>query len=202
MQNFNVLFLCTGNSARSILAEALLNSMGRGRFRAWSAGSRPAGKVHPLALELLERQGVDTRGLRSKSWEEFAAPGVPQMDFVFTVCDSAAGEACPVWPGAPIRAHWGVDDPAAAEGDLGGRRKAFFRAFSALQNRLLIFTSLPLSRLGRNLLQRRLDEIGALGDASAEDYSSLADRIHAASRPLTRLPRRRGSMTDLLRTRS
>ena len=135
----NVLFLCTGNSARSILAEAFLNSVGGGRLRAFSAGSRPAGKVNPLALELLESKGIGTAGPRSKSWDEFAAPGAPRMDYVFTVCDSAAVETCPVWPGHPVKAHWGVPDPAAVQGSDEEKRKAFLAAFAALSARIRAF---------------------------------------------------------------
>lgn len=200
-QAFNVLFLCTGNSARSIIAEVLLNTIGTGRFKAYSAGRRPAGKVNPLAIDLLVRNRLPTEGLRSKSWDEFAAPGAPTMDFVFTVCDAAAGETCPVWPGQPMTAHWGIDDPAAVQGSEEAKRRAFFRAFSELQNRMLIFTSLPLQRLGRHLLQKRLDEIGLMGTIGEEDATSLVDRIQAASRPL-RFGRRRESMKDLLRPQS
>ena len=132
----NVLFLCTGNSARSILAEAILNHVGAGKFQAYSAGSKPAGKVNPFALELLEEKRIATGGFRSKSWDEFAAPGAPRMDFIFTVCDNAAGEVCPVWPGKPATAHWGVDDPAAATGSDQDKRKAFQRAFSELSARI------------------------------------------------------------------
>ena len=189
---FNVLFLCTANSARSILAEALLNAIGKGRFRAHSAGSRPAGAIHPLALDLLQRNRLDTESLRSKSWNEFAAPGAPRMDFVFTVCDRAAGEACPVWPGQPISAHWGIDDPAAAQGAEQDTRRAFFRAFSELQNRLLIFVSLPLTRLNRHALQRRLDEIGGLA-LEGESATELVDRMQEASRP-AELARRRSAV--------
>ncbi len=135
----NVLFLCTGNSARSILAEAYLNSAARGRFVGYSAGSRPAGQVNPFALELLRKNGLSTEGLRSKSWEEFAAPGAPEMDFIFTVCDNAAGEACPVWPGKPATAHWGIEDPAAVQGSDEQRRKAFLKAFSDLSARIDLF---------------------------------------------------------------
>jgi arsenate reductase len=158
----NVLFLCTHNSARSVLAEVLLNTMGQGRFRALSAGSHPSGRINPLALELLERNRLPTAGLRSKSWDEFAAPGAPPLDFVFTVCDQAAGEVCPVWPGQPMTAHWGVEDPSAVQGTEDEKRKAFFRAYNQLQNRLSIFVSLPLDRLDRLALKHKLDEIGRL----------------------------------------
>ncbi len=156
----NVLFLCTGNSARSILAEAYLNSAGRGRFTAYSAGSHPAGKVNPLALELLEKNRVPTGGLRSKSWDEFARPGAPKIDFVVTVCDNAAGEACPLWPGQPITAHWGVADPAAASGTDAERRKAFLRAFTELSTRINLLLALPLDQLEPRALKSRLDQIG------------------------------------------
>ena len=159
-QTRNVLFLCTGNSARSILAEAIVNAHGRGRFRGFSAGSHPTGRVNPFALELLERQRLPTDGLRSKAWDEFAAPGAPQLDFVFTVCDNAAGEVCPIWPGQPISAHWGVEDPAAVEGSDEQKRKAFFHAFNFLQRRISIFVNLPLDKLDRVALQRKLDDIG------------------------------------------
>jgi arsenate reductase (thioredoxin) len=157
---FNVLFLCTGNSARSILAEAYLNAAGKGRFAAYSAGSHPGGVVNPYALELLAKNRIDTAGLRSKSWDEFAAPGAPVMDFVFTVCDQAAGEACPLWPGQPMTAHWGVDDPARVEGTDEEKRKAFVRAFSALATRINLFLNLPLAKLDRLALKKRLKEIG------------------------------------------
>jgi arsenate reductase (thioredoxin) len=143
----NVLFLCTGNSARSILAEAYLNRSGRGRFRAYSAGSKPGGRVNPLAIELLEMSGIDTAGLRSKSWDEFAAPGAPHMDFVITVCDSAAAEPCPLWPGQPMTAHWGVPDPAAVQGSDEEKRQAFRAAFQALGARIDRMLSLPLEKL-------------------------------------------------------
>jgi arsenate reductase (thioredoxin) len=159
----NVLFLCTGNSARSILAEAYLNSAGRGRFTAHSAGSHPAGKVNPFALELLEKNRMATNGLRSKNWDEFARPGAPQLDFVFTVCDNAAGEVCPVWPGQPITAHWGVADPAAVVGTEQERRKAFLRAFTELSTRINLLLALPFDKLDRLTLKRKLDEIGKAG---------------------------------------
>ena len=157
---YNVLFLCTGNSARSIIAEALINQWGRGRFRGLSAGSHPKGTVHPIALQLLQRLNFPTEGLRSKSWDEFAAPGAVPLDFVFTVCDNAAGEVCPYWPGQPMTAHWGVPDPAAVEGSDTEQWVAFRRAFAALDNRIKIFTSLPLASLDRVKLQARLDAIG------------------------------------------
>jgi len=160
ISTFNVLFLCTGNSARSILAEAYLNSAGRGRFAAYSAGSHPAGKVNPLAIELLEKNRLPTKGLRSKNWDEFAAPGAPSLHFVFTVCDNAASEACPVWPGRPITAHWAVADPAAVVGSEAERRKAFVHAFAALSARIDLLLALPLSELDRRDLEGKLAEIG------------------------------------------
>jgi arsenate reductase (thioredoxin) len=159
----NVLFLCTGNSARSILAEAYLNSAGKGRFTAYSAGSHPAGKVNPLALELLEKNRLPTAGLRSKNWDEFARLGAPKLDFVFTVCDNAAGELCPVWPGQPITAHWGIADPAAVTGTDEERRKAFLRAFTELSARINLLLALPIAKLDRLTLERRLTEIGKTG---------------------------------------
>jgi arsenate reductase len=156
----NVLFLCTGNSARSILSEALLNRRGAGRFRAYSAGSHPAGKVNAHALELLQRLGYATEGLRSKSWDEFALPSSPRMDFVFTVCDNAAGEVCPVWPGQPITAHWGVPDPAAVEGSTEDKRKAFEAAYVTLDRRIDLFTSLPLRSLSELTIRQKVEEIG------------------------------------------
>ncbi len=158
--NYNVLFLCTGNSARSIMAETLLNAMGRGRFKAFSAGSHATGKVNPMALELIEKNRLPTGGLRSKNWDEFAVPGAPEMQFVFTVCDQAAGEVCPAWPGQPMSAHWGVDDPATVTGSEEDKRKAFFRAYNQLANRISIFLNLPLEKLDRLALQKKLDEIG------------------------------------------
>jgi protein-tyrosine-phosphatase len=157
---FNVLFLCTGNSARSIMAESILRHVGAGRFNAYSAGSRPAGSVNPLALELLRANRLPTEGLASKSWQRFAGPDAPVMDFVFTVCDNAAGEACPVWPGQPMTAHWGIEDPAAATGSDEDRRRAFSAASHLLTNRIRVFTSLPLAKLDRLSLQQRLDGIG------------------------------------------
>ena len=157
---YNVLFLCTGNSARSILAEAILNAEGKGRFKAFSAGSHPSGKVNSFSIELLEQRRYPTDGLRSKAWDEFAAPGAPELDFVFTVCDNAAGEVCPVWPGQPISAHWGVEDPAAVEGADEEKRKAFVKAFAVLQRRISLFASLQLDQLDRFSLQTKLRDIG------------------------------------------
>jgi len=157
---YNVLFLCTGNSARSILAEAILDRVGQGRFKAFSAGSQPKGEVHPFALNLLRSLNHDASFARSKNWEEFAVPGAPEMHFVFTVCDNAANESCPVWPGQPMTAHWGVPDPAAAEGTEAERRLAFADAYRMLNNRISIFTSLPMNTLDGLALQKRLDEIG------------------------------------------
>ena len=159
-RTFNVLFLCTGNSARSILSEALLNRRAPGQFRAFSAGSHPAGRVNPYALALLQRTGYSTDGLRSKSWDEFAAPGAPELDFVFTVCDNAAGEVCPMWPGQPITAHWGIPDPAAVEGTDEQKRRAFDDAFRVLERRISLFLSLPIRSLAQLVLQERLSEIG------------------------------------------
>lgn len=158
----NVLFLCTGNSARSILAESVLNSLAlsKGRFRAYSAGSHPSGEVNPLAVELLEKNHLPTEGLRSKSWDEFGQPGAPELDFVFTVCDNAANEVCPVWPGQPMTAHWGVPDPAAVEGSDEVKRKAFFVAFNQLSNRIGLFANLPIDKLDRLSLQKSLEAIG------------------------------------------
>jgi arsenate reductase (thioredoxin) len=156
----NVLFLCTGNSARSILAEAYLNSAGRGRFVAYSAGSQPAGRVNPFALDLLRKNRMSTEGLRSKNWDEFARPGAPRMNFVFTVCDNAAGEICPVWPGQPVSAHWGIEDPAAVQGADEDKRRAFLKAFAQLSARINLFLNLPLEKLDRMALKAKLDEIG------------------------------------------
>lgn len=161
----NVLFLCTGNSARSILAEAYLNTAGKGRFVAHSAGSRPGGKVNPYALELLKQNRIDISGARSKNWDEFAKPDAPKMDFVFTVCDNAAAEPCPFWPGQPITAHWGVPDPAAVEGSDDDKRRAFLVAFKMLSARINLFLNLPMEKLDHLALSRRLQDIGE-SDAS------------------------------------
>jgi arsenate reductase (thioredoxin) len=162
MTSFNVLILCTGNSARSILAEAALNhpSIGQGRFRGYSAGSHPKGQVNPFALECLEAQGISTEGLRSKSWDEFAAPGAPTLDFVITVCDQAAAEECPFWPGQPVTAHWGLPDPAAVEGTDDAKRKAFRDTFIALRRRIELFAALPFEKLSRLAIQERAQDIG------------------------------------------
>ena len=157
---YNVLFLCTGNSARSVIAEALVRHWGRGRFNAFSAGSHPKGEVHPLALEVLEQHRIPTAGLRSKAWDEFALPGAPNLNFVFTVCDRAAQEVCPVWPGQPMTAHWGIEDPAAVSGSDEAQRRAFYKAFRELDARIKIFTSLRLELLDQLALQRELDAIG------------------------------------------
>jgi arsenate reductase (thioredoxin) len=162
---YDVLFLCTGNSARSILAESLLNTLGKGRFRAFSAGSFPKGQVHPMALQLLNHLNFPTENLRSKSWDEFAAPGAPPLDFIFTVCDNAAGEVCPVWPGKPMTAHWGIADPAAAEGTDTEKAFAFRKAFKELETRIKLFTSLPIDSLDRMALHARLRDIGKTGPA-------------------------------------
>lgn len=163
----NVLFLCTGNSARSILAEVLIEHWGKGRFRGFSAGSFPRGTVHPLALDLLERLHLRTPGLRSKSWDEFARPGAPIMDFVFTVCDQAAGEVCPIWPGNPITAHWGIHDPAAVEGTEPERVQAFRDAYRQLENRIKLFVALPVETLDRMAIKRGVEQIGRT-DSSQE----------------------------------
>jgi len=157
---YNVLFLCTGNSARSILAEVLTNRWGQGKFKGYSAGSHPKRAVHPLALELLYSRGLPTDGLRSKSWNEFAQPGAPNLDFVFTVCDNAAGEVCPYWPGQPMTAHWGVEDPAAVDGTDAEKRHAFLQAYTILEARVKIFSSLPVRTLDRIGLQERVNNIG------------------------------------------
>jgi len=163
-RSYNVLFLCTGNSARSIMAEALVNHWGQGRFRGYSAGSHPTGRVHPIALELIRQMKLPAPGLRSKSWDEFAVPGAPVMDFVFTVCDSAAGEQCPFWPGQPMTAHWGVADPAAVQGTDTDQWLAFREAFRQLENRIRIFTSLRIESLDRLTLKARVEAIGRDSD--------------------------------------
>lgn len=162
---YNVLFLCTGNSARSILAEAVMNREGAGRFRAFSAGSFPKGEVHPAALDLLRELHYPVADLRSKSWDEFAAEGAPQLDFIFTVCDNAAGETCPIWPGRPVTAHWGIEDPAAVEGD--GQRAAFWKALRQMQRRIELFLALPLDSIDRMTLENRLREIGRTSNAES-----------------------------------
>ena len=162
-KQYQVLVLCTGNSARSILAEVLFNSLGKGRFKACSAGSKPAGAVNPGALELLQQRGHNITGLRSKSWDEFAAPGAPEFDFIFTVCDNAAGEVCPVWPGRPATAHWGIPDPAHVEG-AEARRAAFRRAYEQLARRIQLFMSLPIEKLDQLALKEKLAEIGRIED--------------------------------------
>jgi arsenate reductase (thioredoxin) len=167
-QTFNVLFLCTGNSARSIMAEAILNKLGAGRFRAYSAGSHPKGQVHPEALHLLQSIGYETSGFRSKSWSEFADPGAPLLDFVFTVCDNAAGEVCPVWPGQPMTAHWGLPDPAEAKGNPAEISLAFKDTYRMLNQRIGIFTSLPLRSLDHLSLQKKLREIGRMEGATVK----------------------------------
>ncbi len=165
---YNVLFLCTGNSARSIMAEALLNYWGQGRFRAFSAGSQPKGQVHLLTLDTLDRSHLPKEGLRSKSWDEFSQPGSPDLDFVFTVCGNAAQEQCPYWPGQPMTAHWGVADPAATEGSDEQRRRAFQRALQELDARIKLFTSLPIESLDRMALQERLRDIGRTKEATED----------------------------------
>jgi arsenate reductase len=166
-RTFNVLFLCTGNSARSILGESIVNHLGQGRFKGFSDGSQPRGQVHPYAIDQLAGMGYPAAGMRSKSWDVFAVAGAPHMDFVFTVCDDAAGEACPVWPGQPMTAHWGIPDPAAVEGTETDNRAAFRSAFAALENRIRLFLSLPLDSLAKMALQQRLDAIGARPPSSA-----------------------------------
>jgi arsenate reductase (thioredoxin) len=171
-RTYNVLFLCTGNSARSILAECLLRQLGKDTFNAFSAGSFPKTEVNPLVLQLLSKQGFSTEGLRSKSWNEFAAPGAPVMNFVFTACDQAAGEVCPVWPGHPVTAHWGIPDPAAIDGSAAERMLAFRDAFRSLERRLKIFVSLPISQLDRITLTRRVEAIGRLRGDAVEGQAS------------------------------
>ena len=168
-RTYNVLILCTGNSARSIMAEALINTMGQGRFRAYSAGSHPAATVQPLAAELIAGLGLPAGQLRTKSWDEFDVPGAPVMDFVITVCDNAAGEACPVWPGKPVTAHWGIADPAAVEGGDLDKEAAFVTAFRQLKNRIAAFAALPVASLDRMTLDARLREIGRMEGATRPD---------------------------------
>lgn len=163
---YNVLFLCTGNSARSILGEALMNAVPGGKFRAFSAGSQPKGDVHPLTLHTLKEMDLPTEGYRSKSWDEFATPDAPKLDFVFTVCDNAAGEACPFWPGQPMTAHWGVEDPAAAEGSEIDKVTAFRNAANYLRRRIEVFAALPLATIDRMALQNKLKDIGKLDGAT------------------------------------
>lgn len=163
---YNVLFLCTGNSARSILGEALLNKLGKGRFKAYSAGSQPKGEVHPMALSVLDGLGFDTTGMRSKSWDEFSEAGAPEFDFIFTVCDNAAEEVCPVWIGHPMTAHWGIEDPAAVEGE--GQREAFMQAMRYLSNRISLFLALPSEGLDEMAVRRKLKEIGRSEGATSE----------------------------------
>jgi len=170
-RRYNVLFLCTGNSARSIMAEALLNYWGKGRFQAFSAGSHPKGEVHPLAVQVLRRTHLKTDGLRSKNWDEFAPPDAPPLDFVFTVCDHAAKEVCPIWPGQPMTAHWGIADPAAAEGTDEEKERAFNVAYRELDARIKIFSSLRLESLDRMSLQRQLDSIGQMRREAALDQN-------------------------------
>ncbi len=165
---YNVLFLCTGNSARSIIAEAIMNHVGQDRFKAYSAGSRPSGEVHPFTLDLLRHLNLNTDLARSKSWDEFAVAGAPKMDFVFTVCDNAANESCPVWPGQPMSAHWGVPDPVAAEGTEAEKRLVFSEAYRILNRRISIFTALPLASIDRLSLQKKLDDIGQEDHATVE----------------------------------
>lgn len=165
---YTILVLCTGNSARSVMGEALLNVLGKGRFRAFSAGSRPSGKVQPMAAELAAAIGYDTSALRSKSWDEFTGPGAPELDLVVTVCDNAAGEACPVWYGAPMTAHWGVEDPAAVEGDEETRRRAYRKAFTELRRRVELFVALPIEKLDRMVAEQKIREIGQI-DAGRAD---------------------------------
>ena len=171
MKPYTVLFLCTGNSARSILAESLLNQLGEGRFQGYSAGSFPKGEVHPCALELLRSLELPTEGLRSKSWDEFAKPNAPVMDFVFTVCDQAAGEACPVWPGQPVTAHWGLPDPAAVSDGIE-QKQAFRDTLRALERRLKLFTVLPVDKLDRMALGREVDAIGRMRPDASEEQAS------------------------------
>ncbi len=178
---YNVLFLCTGNSARSILAEGILRKDGPGRFNAYSAGSQPKGQVNPFALKTLDAYGYPSQGYRSKSWDEFAVPGAPVMDFVFTVCDAAAGEACPLWPGHPITAHWGIEDPVSVEGSNIEKERGFAQAFQFIKNRISAFLALPVPSLDAAALSKRVQDIGGLEGASRDGTASLVglDRRHA-----------------------
>jgi arsenate reductase len=162
---YNILFLCTGNSARSILAEAIMNRAGRGRFKAWSAGSHPKGAVHPQAIKLLQALNYPLEGLRSKSWDAFEAVDAPRFDFIVTVCDNAAGEVCPIWPGKPVRSHWGIPDPVAVEGSPSEVSVAFAEAYRQLSNRIALFLALPIAKLDSLSIKRRMDEIGQIQDA-------------------------------------
>lgn len=170
---YNVLFLCTGNSARSVFGEVLLNNFGQGRFKGFSAGSTPKGAIHPVTLEVLKEAGLATDDLRSKSWDEFAAPGAPQMDFVFTVCDDAAGETCPIWPGQPITAHWGIEDPAAVTAPAFAQRAAFEEAMRYMRNRITAFINLPLKTIDRMTLDQQVKNIGKL-EGSTQNQSGTA----------------------------
>ena len=170
-KTYNVLFLCTGNSARSIIAEVLLNHWGKGKFHAYSAGSFPKGQVNPLSIETLNSMKLPTDGLRSKSWDEFARPGAPKMDFVFTVCDQAAGEVCPIWPGNPMTAHWGIPDPAAAEGSQAQRMAAFRDAARRLDARIKLFIALPFQKLDRLAIKRDVEKIGRISDMASKAAS-------------------------------
>ena len=194
---FNVLFLCTGNSARSVMGECILNRLGRGRFRAFSAGSHPKGEINPHTIETLKKLNYVTDDLRSKSWDEFAVPGAPELQFVFTVCDQAAQEVCPLWPGQPMSAHWGIPDPAAVEGNEAERRIAFADAYRMLFNRISIFVNLPMASLDRLTLQRRLDEIGRQGrppmSCPVNSHGNLL-RL-AESRPIARRSGQRINLT-------
>jgi len=169
---YNVLFLCTGNSARSVFAEVVLNQVGRGRFKGFSAGSTPKGEIHPMTLDVLTAAGLPTEGLRSKSWDEFAGPEAPQMDFVFTVCDNAAGETCPIWPGQPMSAHWGIEDPAAVGGPVYAQRAAFEDAMRFMRNRIVAFTNLPIASIDRMTLNTKMREIGSMAGASQPSGSA------------------------------
>lgn len=165
-KTYNVLVLCTGNSARSIMAEALINSLGNGRFHAYSAGSHPTGKVNPFAIEKIEAINYPAANVRSKSWDEYALPGAPKMDFIITVCDNAAGEVCPIWPGQPISTHWGFEDPAAVEGSEEKKRDAFDTTFREIMNRVRLFVNLPMAMLDRTAIKRKLDDIGSVKDTA------------------------------------